>query len=304
MTLQADEPPQGGGSEQENFDMEQALADFLTDASRKEFQLPHMTTGQRKQAKSIADKYPEIKCKSYGCGAERKLYFFKVDDCSSPHAATTASGNASPSASPTAAPEIRVRNTFIHVEETGPVDERVVRSMPHGMFSKFWQEETVAQAANGPAARSPEAASLPPEEAPKDTFPVGSEVVIEGLTKFPAFNGLRGTIQSLDAETGRYNVLLASHDGSAGQCAKIKSDNLRLTVPPPPPFEPTACRPAESSPLVAPAPADIPIPCVAMPVLPQAGHGTPVWQELHSHQMHYDQGTYDPYGYTMLYPAR
>lgn len=301
MTLQADEPPQGEGSEQENFDLEQVLADFLADASQKELQLPHMTTGQRKQAKSIADKYPEIKCKSYGCGAERKLYFFKVDDCSSPQAAISASGNASLSASPSAAPEIRVRNTFIHVEETGPVDERVVRSMPHGMFSKCWQEETMGQAANGPTSRSPEAASLPPEEAPKDIFPFGSEVVIERLTKFPAFNGLRGTVQSLDAETGRYNVLLVSHDGSAGQCAKIKSDNLRLTVPPPPPFESTACRPAES---MAPAPAEIPIPCVAMPVLPQAGPGTPVWQELHNHQMHYDQGNYDPYGYTMLYPAR
>eukprot|EP00930_Biecheleria_cincta_P035824 TRINITY_DN2461_c0_g1_i1.p1 TRINITY_DN2461_c0_g1~~TRINITY_DN2461_c0_g1_i1.p1 ORF type:complete len:264 (-),score=45.43 TRINITY_DN2461_c0_g1_i1:293-1084(-) len=263
-----------------------------------------MTTGQRKEAKSIVDRYPEIKCKSYGCGAERKLYFFKVDDCSSPQAATTASGHASPSASPTAAPEISVRNTFIHVEEMGPVDERVVRSMPHGMFSKCWQEETMAQATNGPTARSPEAASLPPEEAPKDILPFGSEVVIEGLTKFPAFNGLRGTVQSLDAETGRYNVLLASHDGSAEQCAKIRGDNLRLPVPPPPQFESTACRPEESSPLVAPAPSEIPIPCAAMPVMPQAEHGTPVWQELHSHQMHYDQGMYDPYGYTMLYPAR
>lgn len=265
-----------------------------------------MTTDQRKRAKSIADRYPEIKCKSYGCGTERKLYFFKVDsDCGSPQAATTASGNASPSASPMAAPEISVRNTFIHVEEVGPVDERVVRSMPHGMFSKCWQEETLTQASQSPTARSPEAAaSLPPEEATKDILLNGSEVLIEGLTKCPAFNGLRGTVQSLDEETGRYNVLLASHDGSAGQCAKIKGDNLRLVVPPPPQFESTACHPEECSPPAALAPAEIPIPFPAMPVLPQAGHGTPFWQDLQNHQMHYDPAMYDPYGYTMLYPAR
>ena len=41
-------------------------------------------------------------------------------------------------------------------------------------------------------------------------FAAGTEVVVEGLTRQPAFNGLRGVVQSVDGSTGRFNVLLAS----------------------------------------------------------------------------------------------
>lgn len=69
-----------------------------------------------------------------------------------------------------------------------------------------------------------------------------------GLTKFPAFNGLHGTVLSLDSDSGRqglrmgegdpnllragqgYNVQISTADGSVGQSAKIKGDNLRMPL--------------------------------------------------------------------------
>ena len=80
----------------------------------------------------------------------------------------------------------------------------------------------------------------------------------QGLQKFPAFNGLHGTIQLLDKATGRrklgrlrpswavsllqaalpaacrsaqgYNVQLASTDGPLDQIAKIRGENLRMPL--------------------------------------------------------------------------
>jgi len=343
--------------QEEEFDIEKALKDFLTDTSRTEFQLPHMTTGQRKQAKKLADQYPEIKCESYGFGADRKLHFFKVDAVSpdakgesrdssgrsrtkSSERSTSASGTASPDSRPSiegtgpavsalddaqengpAPGMIRVRNTFIHVESTSLADERVVQSMPHGMFSRCWLEESKGSVNEVVETTPPPRIAVPPPavEAPKEIFAAGAEVVIEGLTKCPAFNGLHGTVQSLDDETGRYNVLLASFDGSAGQSAKIKAENLRLLVPPPPPFESTAKHPAEIRfgsldvpDFGAAQPEDFPstVPAVAgLPPMPT----TPDWQSQQVHQTcqlptitspHYDANAYDPYAFSMMYPAR
>jgi len=61
----------------------------------------------------------------------------------------------------------------------------------------------------------------------------GTPVVINGLSKSPAFNGLSAVVQSWDDETGRYNVLLASP--SAGRnWAKVKGENLHMATPPTP----------------------------------------------------------------------
>eukprot|EP00747_Dinoflagellata_sp_TGD_P089330 gnl/TRDRNA2_/TRDRNA2_164283_c0_seq5.p1 gnl/TRDRNA2_/TRDRNA2_164283_c0~~gnl/TRDRNA2_/TRDRNA2_164283_c0_seq5.p1 ORF type:complete len:359 (-),score=77.26 gnl/TRDRNA2_/TRDRNA2_164283_c0_seq5:95-1114(-) len=70
---------------------------------------------------------------------------------------------------------------------------------------------------------------VPTQEA-EDSIAAGTEVVIEGLVKAPAFNGQCGVVQSFDKETGRYAVLLASK-----QLAKIKRANFRLVAPSPPP---------------------------------------------------------------------
>jgi len=293
----------------EPFDVEAELASFVADPCRKELRLPHMTTGQRRRAKLLAEKYPELACQSYGLGQDRQLYFFKPDatrelkrrhvpesrpndavsefeksSMGSPVPTSAGSGASTPttriqSASqspsrsiPEALPEFfQVRNTFIHIEETS--NDRIVRSMPHDMFSKCLLEETAPKHPGFPAplvleaiaidaapssvdmegapgallrsTLSPHAAVFEPFAATPSGEAVGgdyalprlieagAEVMIEGLTKCPAFNGRRGIVESFDEQTERYNVLL----NDSQQLAKLKSENLRVTVPPPPSFE-------------------------------------------------------------------
>eukprot|EP00928_Gymnodinium_smaydae_P029068 TRINITY_DN21997_c0_g1_i1.p1 TRINITY_DN21997_c0_g1~~TRINITY_DN21997_c0_g1_i1.p1 ORF type:complete len:388 (+),score=57.86 TRINITY_DN21997_c0_g1_i1:140-1165(+) len=70
--------------------------------------------------------------------------------------------------------------------------------------------------------------SLPPPPPPAH-LAAGTEVVIEGLSKCPAFNGLRAVVQSLDESTGRYNLLVQSSTAPGGQqWAKVRGENLRL----------------------------------------------------------------------------
>jgi len=307
-----------------DFDVNTALADFLADPSCIELQLPHMTTGQRKQAKKLVDQYPEIKCESYGFGPDRRLHLFKgagKDMTSSnddKHPSDISTASPSPNLSRTSSedpnssalddiqdaddrplsPElIRVRNTFIHVESGNLVDERVVQSMPHGMFSSCWLEE-VGQPLAQSSPSVPDVAAPPPvAAAPKGMFAASSEVVIEGLTKCPAFNGLCGTVQSFDEESCRYNVLLASMDSSTGQYAKIKAENLRLSVPPPPPFESTAQRPEELK-LATAHSEDYSAQCLAaMPL-------TPEWQNQSCQIPGVVAPNVYPHAYSVMYPAR
>jgi hypothetical protein len=62
-----------------DFDLTSAIADFLADASRATLELPHMTTGQRKKTKMLLDGYPDLRCESFGFGAERQLHLFKKE---------------------------------------------------------------------------------------------------------------------------------------------------------------------------------------------------------------------------------
>jgi len=55
--------------------------------------------------------------------------------------------------------------------------------------------------------------------------PLGAEVELLGLMKCPAFNGFRGSVQSFDRETGRYDILL---DEPGQRVAKIRPENLRV----------------------------------------------------------------------------
>jgi len=190
-------------------------------------------------------------------------------------------GGAAPNLPPL--PEgFQVRNTFIHIESV-PAVERIVQSMPDGMFRQCLAAEMAAQAGGGGAAAAPTpavptaavpttaaaetagiaaaAVQSPPPAAPPattaaaaqllppapaapagqpTTLAPGTEVVIQGLVKLPDFNGLSGVVQSLDEASGRYDVLL---DGPAGQCGwrwvKVKGENCRPRMPPPPCNAPT-----------------------------------------------------------------
>jgi len=164
----------------------------------------------------------------------------------------------------------QIRNTFIHIEDV-PVVERVVQSMPHGMFRQCLEAElssqgpvaaatgsTAAPAGYAAGAAPPVAAPPmgPPSAPPTAAAPAviasaedeneggvlvpGTEVIIQGLVKLPDFNGLTGVVQSLDPASGRYDVLL---NCAAGQCGwrwvKVKRSNCRLCMPPPPASAPT-----------------------------------------------------------------
>jgi hypothetical protein len=183
----------------------------------------------------------------------------------SPSGASSSMGGSAPhilSELPVQQQEVRLRNTFIHFEASNEDDGRTIQSMPHGMFRQRLLEESAPSDVSDlpvpheaapiapPSGPAPAAAAFPtlatapaaptsPAALPDGQvfFPdVGTEVVIEGLMKLPAFNGLSGVVQSWDEETGRYNVLLCSAVNGR-QWAKLKADNLRPAVPPPPLYD-------------------------------------------------------------------
>jgi len=120
-------------------------------------------------------------------------------------------------------PGLEVQNTFIHYKGP-PADQRQVQSMPHGMFRKCLMEEALSiqpQKVQISGVGDDMAASMSGM-----LLTAGTEVVIEGLSKCPAFNGLRGTLQSLDEESGRYNILLAT-PSQGHKSAKVKRENFR-----------------------------------------------------------------------------
>lgn len=142
-------------------------------------------------------------------------------------------------------PMIEVRNTFIHFD-SGSADERIVRSMPRNMFRQCLFEEE--HAASGRASED-QAAAVPSEPAASiaaalqcATGPLldaggrqlnpGTEVMVQGLVKAPAFNGRCGVVQSWDEEAARYSILLSMPSAPSGyQQAKVKAENLLLTMP-------------------------------------------------------------------------
>jgi len=185
--------------------------------------------------------------------------------------------------------KVSMRNTFIHIEST-PIEQRIVQSMPDGMFRQCLNAELVAKshgspgngegaemsdeesslrgltgpllstppmsAAPSPLAYAPPAPPLAPPPPPYTPSPspspsklseaaspfiaLGTEVIIQNLVKLPAFNGLSGIVQSLDAESGRYDVQLCDPSAASGwRWVKVKSDNLIVQVPPAPRYTPT-----------------------------------------------------------------
>jgi len=141
--------------------------------------------------------------------------------------------------------DLHTRNTFIHMAPES-VNERAVQSMPHDMFRSCLLAEAEARNASLTVPVHDDTVTAPSANPPSHagisvwwkTIEPGTEVIIEGLVKLPGFNGLGGVVQSIDMDSGRYNVLLASPVG-AHQWAKIKRENLRLAPPPPPRNPPT-----------------------------------------------------------------
>jgi hypothetical protein len=59
------------------FNVAIAIADFVADPGLTTIELPHMTTGQRKSTKKLVEEYADLRCESYGFGADRQLHLFK-----------------------------------------------------------------------------------------------------------------------------------------------------------------------------------------------------------------------------------
>jgi len=268
-----------GAESSRQFNVEQAIQDFLADPAIMSMRLPHMTTGQRRHAKQVASTYMELKVESFGLGADRHLHLFKKDGkdetslgesggatkatvednvdgsttngSESPGTSRGPSKDGSPSHAPGASPSScrelpelpeafrpEVRNTFLHIEEP-VVHERVVQSMPHGMFrQQLWAEMSSASGVTS-GGQPP----VPPPAMPAPTLATmmgaallvpGTQVVVQGLVRTPEFNGLAGVIQFFEVDSGRYSVLLSSPGHPNGlQWAKIKAENLQLACLPP-----------------------------------------------------------------------
>jgi len=58
-------------------DVTTLIGHFVADPVETSLVLPHMTTSQRKAAKQFLEEFPELRCESYGFGAERQMHLFK-----------------------------------------------------------------------------------------------------------------------------------------------------------------------------------------------------------------------------------
>lgn len=139
---------------------------------------------------------------------------------------------------PTLLGGFKVRNTFIHIDTMSP-DDRSVQSMPHDMFRQCLQEEMTHIDGAGTTCdgqdnadvsavtqHAPQQDALPHTCEASDVFKPGTQVIIQGLTKIPAFNGQSGIVERLDEATGRYSVKLTTGGPGIPKFAKVKADNL------------------------------------------------------------------------------
>jgi hypothetical protein len=125
----------------------------------------------------------------------------------------------------------QVRNTFIHLE-TMPIDERIVQSMPHGMFGQSLLASQAVELEEAPIKHSDmqSARCISAGVSKKGMeFYAGTLVVIQDLQKAPAFNGLIAVVQGWDEVSERYGIAIAS--SASCQQAKVKAENLRLLAP-------------------------------------------------------------------------
>lgn len=139
---------------------------------------------------------------------------------------------------------LKIRHTFFNFE-LPPSDERAVQSMPHGMFRQALCADALSEQVAEGALLSPKATinctdslfDATPERFPSSVgdglLVFGTEVMISGLQKCPAFNGLRATVQAFDTEIERYEVSLVMPEGGR-KLAKIKRENILLVAPSPP----------------------------------------------------------------------
>lgn len=227
----------------DSFDVASVIEGLLADPSRASIQLPRtLTAEQRRHAKKIIEQHQNLKCESFGMGEDRQMHVFKCNTSGIQEKpqSNQIRGDTTAECSPQS---FSVKNTFIDdwIQPDGvPADGRNVQSMPHNMFAQRLSAELAGHIASNVESKESntlpgtlEAKSQMAAETTAGEFQMamGSEVVIDGLIKAPMFNGAAGTVQSWDAETGRYDILLSVPTPSGQRWAKVKGENLRLVLP-------------------------------------------------------------------------
>jgi len=233
-----------------SFDLQAVIAELLSDSGCYSVELPSgLTPAERKLAKSIADQYPELKCESYGFGPDRRCHLFKrsattcirltntfiegwsgIENDEEP--VISRSMPAELDIIPTKARADSGCNGMIELPPLSPTAHDTACGPQCGLLPTAQDidideisESTNAETMFEPTSPYSDVSSLgvPPGIF---RFPVGTCVLIQGLVKFPAFNGQIGVVHALDEATGRYDVMLAS-PAAGRQWAKVKYENLR-----------------------------------------------------------------------------
>lgn len=220
----------------DSFDVEVAITGLLADPSRTSVELPPtLDAEQRKRAKKIIEQHPNLKCESYGLGQDRQMHVFKRPS-GEYQTRNYVGGDSISECSPQS---VSVKNTFIDdwIQPDGmPADGRIVQSMPHNMFAQRLSAEMSGHVPST-VKESSDATALPVNNegatsaVDEHQYALGTEVVIDGLIKAPMFNGAYGVVQSWDADSNRYNIMLTVATVGGHRWAKVKGENLRLALP-------------------------------------------------------------------------
>jgi hypothetical protein len=252
------------------FDSSTMIAEFSTDTSKTCLEMPHMSTGQRKQVKKLLEAYPELRRESYGFGAERCLHLFKESHAvaetktqrsASPLAISSAgikstliedsfpSEQEQKSASdsmplpelilPLTLENLQVRNTFIDMDHVS-ADKRAVRSMPHGMFKQCLLSEAADALqetfyCDTPTSAGGDLPSFGGSDVDADHHGLCTPLTIGSLVQ------VEGLVK-LPAYNGRSAVVEAWDEETGRFCiliagpngsvqAKVKGENLRMLLP-------------------------------------------------------------------------
>jgi len=147
-------------SNMELVDIQALIDEFVADSVRSSMELPHMTTGQRKQTKKTLEQHPELRCESYGFGQERKLHLFKGEASSVVNMPTEAS--VAPSC-PDPAPATPLKNALQCVMdgEVGKLDLASIKEANAWCQTSPPEASTAAPSTNGSPASTFRGTPLP-----------------------------------------------------------------------------------------------------------------------------------------------
>lgn len=145
---------------------------------------------------------------------------------------------------------VSVKRTFIHIDTMEEDCELPFRPRSQSAPTTPSQLERCCGRDDRDVSKVQTSAPMAPPPGTHGDVPllaVGLEVEIEGLTRFPDFNGRVGTVEGWDAELRRYDVLLmdVSRIGRS-QRVKAKGENLRPCVPPAPTCPPRIDAPSKN----------------------------------------------------------